>query len=152
MQVSSTSIANGQIQAVHAAKSKGGQDQPLALTVRGIPGEARYLCIVGDDPDALKPAGRVWVHWNVFNVPLQGDTLEIPAGQPPGGEAGTTSSGHRGYEGMAPPDGEHTYRFAVFASREPIKVDTGKAWTIHEFERSYGSQALGKAMTEGRFR
>ena len=143
MQVSSTSIANGQIQAVHAAKSKGGQDQPLALTVRGIPGEARYLCIVGDDPDALKPAGRVWVHWNVFNVPLQGDTLEIPAGQPPGGEAGTTSSGHRG---------EHTYRFAVFASREPIKVDTGKAWTIDEFERSYGSQALGKAMTEGRFR
>ena len=152
MQLSSTSIADGRIQPVHAARSKGGQDQPPALTVRGIPGEAKYLSIVGDDPDALKPAGRVWVHWNVFNVPLQGgETLEIRAGQAPGGEVGTTSSGKHGYEGMAPPDGVHTYRFAVFASREPIKVDTGKSWTIDEFERSYGRQALAKAMTEGRF-
>lgn len=151
MQLTSSSIADGQIQRVHAAPQKGGQDQPPALTLKGVPDEAKYVSIVADDPDALKPAGKTWVHWNVFNVPLQGKELDIRAGQSLDGEVGLTSGGQRGYEGMAPPDGVHTYRFAVFASRAPLQVDTGKAWTIDEFERTYGSKAVAKAMVEGRF-
>ena len=150
MQLSSSSIVQGRIAQPHACRGKGGSDQPLQLTIRGLPAEARCIAVVGDEPDAVKPAGKVWVHWNVFNVPAQGD-LDIAAGQQLAGEAGTTSGGGRGYEGMCPPDGMHTYRFAVFAFAGPVQVDTRTAWTIDAFEKSYGAQAIGKAQITGTF-
>ena len=76
-------------------------------------------------------------------------------GQPPrvahGEPRGTTSGGARGYEGMCPPDGMHTYRFAVFAFASPVQVDTRTAWTIDAFEKSYRAQAIGKAQITGTF-
>jgi Raf kinase inhibitor-like YbhB/YbcL family protein len=119
MELTSSSIVGGQIQKPHACRGKGGTDQPLQLTVRGLPADARYVTIVGDDPDAVKPAGKVWVHWNVFNVPAKGE-LAIAAGQQPAGDVGQTTGGARGYEGMCPPDGVHTYRFAAFATRDKL--------------------------------
>jgi Raf kinase inhibitor-like YbhB/YbcL family protein len=150
MELSSSSIVGGQIQKPHACRGKGGTDQPLQLTVRGLPAEAKYISIVGDDPDAMKPAGKVWVHWNVFNIPAQGE-IAIAAGQQLPGDTGQTSGGARGYEGMCPPDGVHTYRFAVFASRDKLHVDTRTPWTIDRFESAYGTQALAKVQITGRF-
>ncbi|TFZ01318.1 YbhB/YbcL family Raf kinase inhibitor-like protein [Ramlibacter rhizophilus] len=151
MQLTSASIADGQIQQVHASRSKGGEDQPLSLTLHGVPAGARYLAIVADDPDAVKPTGKVWVHWNVFDVPRAGEVVDIRAGEALDGVTGRTTSGAQAYEGMAPPDGTHTYRFAVFASSDPLNVETGKAWTIDDFERAYGHRTLAKAQIEGRF-
>jgi hypothetical protein len=151
MELSSSSIVGGQIARPHACRGKGGSDQPLQLTIRGIPADAKFVSIVADDPDAMKPAGKVWVHWNVFNVPVHGGELAIAAGQQLAGEAGHTSGGGRGYEGMCPPDGVHTYRFAVFATRDKLQVDAGKPWTIDAFERQYASQFAGNAMITGRF-
>lgn len=151
MELTSSSIVGGQIQQPHACRGKGGSDQPLQLTVRGIPADAKFLAIVADDPDAVKPAGKVWVHWNVFNVPVQGGELAVAAGQPLAGEAGRTSGGGRGYEGMCPPDGVHTYRFAVFATRDKLQVDAGQPWTIAAFERQFGPQLAARAMITGRF-
>ena len=37
MELSSSSIVGGQIQQPHACRGKGGTDQPLQLTVRGLP-------------------------------------------------------------------------------------------------------------------
>jgi Raf kinase inhibitor-like YbhB/YbcL family protein len=150
MELTSSSIVGGQIQKPHACGAKGGKDQPLQLTIRGLPDDARFISIVGDDPDAVKPAGKVWVHWNVFNVPAQGDTT-VAAGQQPSGDVGQTSGGGRGYEGMCPPDGVHTYRFAVFASRDQLQVDTRTPWTIDSFEAKYGLQVIAKAQITGRF-
>jgi Raf kinase inhibitor-like YbhB/YbcL family protein len=150
MELSSSSIVGGQIQKPHACRGKGGTDQSLQLTVRGLPAEAKYISIVGDDPDAMKPAGKVWVHWNVFDIPAQGE-IAIAAGQQLPGETGQTTGGARGYEGMCPPDGVHTYRFAVFASREKLGVDTRTPWTIDRFESTYGRQVLAKAQVTGRF-
>jgi Raf kinase inhibitor-like YbhB/YbcL family protein len=152
MQLSSSAIAGDRIATVHACRAKGGQDQPPPLDIRGIPAEARFLAIVADDPDAMKPAGKVWVHWNRFDVPVAGAHMEIAAGQALGGEAGRTSGHARGgYEGPCPPDGVHAYRFAVFASREPLRVDTHREWTLDAFEAKYGSQVLAKAVITGRF-
>jgi hypothetical protein len=150
MQLSSSSIANGRIAQPHACRGKGGTDQPLQLSVHGLPADAKYIAIVGDDPDAVKPAGKVWVHWNVFNVPASGN-LDIAAGQQPSGVVGTTSGGGRGYEGMCPPDGVHTYRFAVFAFKDEVQVDARTAWTIDAFEQKYGAQAVAKAQISGKF-
>ena len=80
MELSSSSIVGGRIQQPHACRGKGGTDQPLQLTIRGLPAEARFIAIVSDDPDAVKPAGKVWVHWNVFNVPANGE-VNIAAGK-----------------------------------------------------------------------
>lgn len=150
MELSSSSIAGGQIGKPHACRAKGGADQPPQLTIRDLPPEARFVAIVSDDPDAVRPAGKVWVHWNVFNVPAQGE-LSIDAGQQLAADMGQTTGGKRGYEGMCPPDGVHTYRFAAFASREKLQVDTHKPLTIDEFEARYGSQLLASARISGRF-
>jgi hypothetical protein len=150
MELSSSSIVDGRIGQPHACRAKGGQDQPLQLTVRALPPQARFISIVADDPDAVKPAGKVWVHWNVFNVPAQGE-VAIAAGQQLSGDPGQTSGGARGYEGMCPPDGVHTYRFAVFAFADKLPVDTRTAWTIAAFEAKYGGQAIATARIAGQF-
>lgn len=151
MELSSSSIAGGRIATPHACRGKGGSDQSLPLSIREIPGEGRYLAIVADDPDAVAPTGKVWVHWNVFNVPAAGRHMEIDAGQQPAGDVGHTSGGASGYEGMCPPDGVHTYRFAVFALQDQVKIDTKAAWTIDAFEVKFGSQVVAKAVITGRF-
>lgn len=151
MELSSSSIAGGRIAPPHACRAKGGSDRSLQLDIRDIPHEGRYLAIVADDPDALRPAGKVWVHWNVFNVPAAGRHMEVAAGEKLAGDVGHTSGNTSGYEGMCPPDGVHTYRFAVFALREKVKVDTGEAWTIDAFEAKFGEHVVAKAMIIGAF-
>jgi Raf kinase inhibitor-like YbhB/YbcL family protein len=151
MKVTSSSIVDGRIAKPCACRTQGGSDQTPQLTVDDIPSEAKYLCIVGDDPDAMKPAGKVWVHWNVFNVPVTGRFL-ADAGQKLTGDAGRTSGGASGgYEGPCPPDGMHTYRFAVFATRDKLPVDTQAEWTIDAFEAKFGPQVLDKAVLTGQF-
>jgi Raf kinase inhibitor-like YbhB/YbcL family protein len=150
MKFSSSSIVGGQIQPPHACRAKGGTDQPLQLTIRELPADANFISVVADDPDAMRPAGKVWVHWNVFDVPANGE-LVIAAGQKLSGDEGQTSGGRRGYEGMCPPDGVHTYRFAVFASRDKLQADTRTPWTIDAFEETYGHLVLAQAQITGKF-
>ena len=45
MELSSSSIVGGQIQQPHACRGKGGTDQPLQLTIRGLPADARFIAI-----------------------------------------------------------------------------------------------------------
>ncbi len=52
---------------------------------------------------------------------------------------------------MCPPDGVHTYRFAVFASGDKLQVDTRTPLTIDAFEAKYASQVLAKAQVTGKF-
>ncbi|MFB6161666.1 MAG: YbhB/YbcL family Raf kinase inhibitor-like protein [Haloferacaceae archaeon] len=86
------------------------------LGVAGVPDDAASLALVMDDPDAVEPAGKVWDHWVVWNVPP--DATEIPAGWSPasvGASEGQNDYGEPGYGGPNPPDGEHTYRFELYA-------------------------------------
>jgi hypothetical protein len=45
----------------------------------------------------------------------------------------------------------HTYRFAVFATRDKLPVDTQAEWTIDAFEAKFGPQVLDKAVLTGQF-
>ncbi|HEY0822696.1 MAG TPA: YbhB/YbcL family Raf kinase inhibitor-like protein [Ramlibacter sp.] len=150
MQLTSSSIVGGHVARPHACRAKGGSDQPPQLSVRGIPPEAKYLAIVSDDPDAVRPAGKVWVHWNVFNVPASGQ-LDVAAGAHLPGDLGTTTGHAQGYEGMCPPDGVHTYRFAVFATKDRLQVDPRKPLTIDDFEAKFGAHVIAKAVISGKF-
>ena len=150
--VQSEGIVQGKIAKPHACRKMGGQDLAPALSITGIPSEAKFVAIVADDPDAVSVAGKTWVHWNWFNIPAM-PTLTIDAGKTPQGDAGKTSQG-KGYEGMCPPNGTHTYRFAVFAMSERVDVSGflgPTAMTIESFESKYKSAIVGKGEITGQF-
>jgi len=107
------------------------------LRFAGVPADAASLALVMDDPDALEPAGRVWLHWLVWNVDPA--TTDVPTDwQPTGAVEGVNSFGERGYGGPAPPDRVHTYRFKGFALDRRLdlppsaaEADVGSAMAGH---------------------
>ena len=59
----------------------------------GIPEGTKSLSIIMDDPDAVPVGGKIFVHWNVFNIPVNGTTYSLDLGAKP---IGTIGKGHRG--------------------------------------------------------
>lgn len=129
MQIRSPAFASGDpIPSEHTAD---GQDTSPPLAVADVPAEAAFLAVIVDDPDA--PREEPWVHWLVWNVPAEADT--IAEGYPPSGDGkafdgarqGTNSFGNERYNGPAPPegDGPHRYRFQLFALDRQLDVEEG---------------------------
>ena len=64
------------------------------------------------------------------------------------------------YKGMknstSPPDGEHTYRIAIYAQKEDVKAKaTGFSavkYTLERFEKDFGSSIIEKSLIEGTFK
>lgn len=84
------------------------------LSIANVPADAESMTLIVDDPDAVDPAGEVWLHWLVWNIPPS--KTDIPAGwEPREAVEGTNDFGTRGYEGPDPPDEVHTYRFKLYA-------------------------------------
>ena len=90
-----------------------GNDINPSLLISGVPEQAKSLVLIMDDPDAVKPAGRIWNHWIIFNIPP--DTSEINEGENPPGIQGRNTGNKIGYQGPCPPDKEHRYFFKVYA-------------------------------------
>lgn len=104
--------------------SRDGADSNPPLSIEGVPEDAASLALVVDDPDARDPAGKVWVHWLVWNIDPTRE--EIPEGwDVEGAVEGTNDFGEVGYGGPSPPDGEHTYRFKLYALDEELGVTRG---------------------------
>ena len=86
------------------------------LIIEGAPDGTACFALLVDDPDAVKPAGKVWDHWIVWNI--DPGTTKVPEGWDPGAAGaneGLNDYGERGYGGPNPPDREHTYRFELLA-------------------------------------
>ena len=90
------------------------------------PEATRSFALVCDDPDA--PMGS-WVHWVIFNIPL--DAKELPEGVPPekvlksGAKQGKNDFGKIGYGGPAPPSGTHRYVFKIYALDTVLNLEPG---------------------------
>ena len=102
------------------------------LTVSGIPEGTKSLSLIMDDPDAMEPAGKVWVHWVAWNIEPTTTELENLTTE------GMTDFGEVGYGGPAPPDKRHTYVFKLYALDTPLdlpdkstNVDVEKAMEGH---------------------
>ncbi|QLK26292.1 YbhB/YbcL family Raf kinase inhibitor-like protein [Natrinema zhouii] len=112
------------------------------LEIDGVPDDADSLALIVDDPDAKEPAGKVWEHWLVWNIPPE--TTTISAGwSPDDATEGTNDFGETGYGGPNPPDREHTYRFKLFALDTTLELgpdagadDLGSAIDGHVIERA----------------
>ena len=114
---------------------KNGNEKP-PLTINGIPEGTKSLALIMDDPDAMEPAGKVWVHWVVWNI--DPTTIELE-----NVEEGMTDFGEVGYGGPAPPDKRHTYVFKLYAldtkldlPEKSTKADVEKAMEGHIIEQT----------------
>jgi len=114
IEVSSPAFEDGGM--IPAKHTCDGQDISPALQWQGVPGGAKSIALISDDPDA--PMGT-WVHWVLWNLPP--DTQGLPEHVPPepelpdGARQGINDFGRPGYGGPCPPGGTHRYYFKVYA-------------------------------------
>ena len=120
------------------------------LAVSGVPENVASLALVVDDPDAVKPAGKIWDHWTVWNVPpsVEGVPEEWNP-EADGATEGTNDFGERGYGGPAPPDREHTYRFKLYALDTNLDLDPSAG--RKEVETAIEGHVRDDAVLEGTY-
>ena len=108
--LTSESVVDGKISKIHACRQKGGKDKSIQISASNLPADTKIIeslpnfsyfhnssifdtlsklkrCAL-DDPDAIKPAGKVWVHWNVFNIPVTTSDFSLDVGTKPAGTIG----------------------------------------------------------------
>ncbi|MGM0605967.1 MAG: YbhB/YbcL family Raf kinase inhibitor-like protein [Halobacteriota archaeon] len=118
------------------------------LEIDGVPADAESLAIVMDDPDAVEPAGTVWDHWVVWNVPP--DTTTIPEGWTPATALeGRNDFGEEGYGGPNPPDREHTYEITVYALDTTLNLNAGS--TKADLESAIAGHVIEETTLRGRY-
>lgn len=79
------------------------------------PSGTKSLVLIMDDPDAVPVAGYVWIHWLVWDLPVQKSLTEHDA-YPTFAVIGKTSFGKLEYGGPCPPSGQkHQYFLRLFA-------------------------------------
>src|SRR3989338_5332426 len=108
-----------------------GEDMSPPLEIKDIPPQTKSLVLIMDDPDAVKPAGKVWDHWIVYNISPMMTTLA--EGAPLGGTLGQGTR-KQGYQGPCPPDGLHHYHFKLYALDTLLKLPPGATKDIIEKE------------------
>ncbi len=113
------------------------------LTVSGIPEGTKSLALIMDDPDAMEPAGKVWVHWVAWNIEPTTTELENLTTE------GMTDFGEVGYGGPAPPDKRHTYVFKLYAL--DIKLDLPNESTKADVEKAMEGHILEQATLTGTY-
>lgn len=109
------------------------------LQIEEVPPGAESLALILDDPDAVEPAGKIWLHWTLWNI--SADTEVIEEGASPGIE-GTTDFRQTGYGGPNPPDGEHTYVFRLYAL--DTELELGEAASRDELEAAMEGHVIEK--------
>ncbi|MBI3032174.1 YbhB/YbcL family Raf kinase inhibitor-like protein [Candidatus Woesearchaeota archaeon] len=134
---SSTFKHNGKIPSKYTCD---GENVNPPLKIEGIPSETKSLVLIMDDPDAIKPAGKVWDHWIVFNIPPK--VTEIHEHEEPEGRHGKGTGGNLNYKGPCPPDAEHRYFFKVYALNSMIELPEGSAKA--EIEKAMNNHILAK--------
>jgi len=117
------------------------------LTISDVPKNAKSLVLIMDDPDAVKPAGKVWDHWIIFNI--NPETKEISEAKEPQGVQGITSFGQLGYGGPCPPDAEHKYLFKLYAL--DIELDLREGVTKENVEKEMKEHIIEKTELIGRY-
>lgn len=145
MKLESSAFKNGQ--KIPTKYTCDGEDLSPELNIKDVPKNAKSLVLVMDDPDAIKPAGKVWDHWIVFNIPQK--TNKVNEGKEPDGTGGKNSWGKTGYGGPCPPDREHRYFFKLYALDAQLDLPEGS--TKQEIEKAMQGHIIEKAELIGKY-
>ena len=124
-------------------------DTSPPLEWSGVPGNAKSLALIVDDPDAPDPNApkMVYVHWVLYDIPpsatglaegMKSDRL------PKGAREARNDWGNHGYGGPCPPIGRHRYFFKLYALDTTLgdlgggakKADVEKAMKGHILEQA----------------
>jgi len=116
-----------------------GEDKSPEIFISEVPGGAKSLVLIVDDPDA--PAGT-WVHWLLWNI----DPGIASIGEnsiPVGAKQGMNDFKKLEYGGPCPPSGTHRYFFKVYAL--DIELDLEEGSSKEELEKAMKGHMLDKA-------
>ena len=146
LKISSTAFENnGEIPSFYTC-DESNVSPPLKF--EGVPEKAKSLVLIMDDPDAVKPVGKVWDHWVVFNIPPE--TKGAVEGRDPEGTMGLNSRNNLTYGGPCPPDGEHRYFFRLYALDTKLKLKEGA--TKAEVLKAVEGHIIEKAELIGKYK
>ena len=115
----------------------------------------KRLALIMDDPDAMEPAGKVWVHWVVWDISpgalkiledegYKSQTVDILQS-----DYGMTDFGEVGYGGPAPPDKRHTYVFKLYALDSWLDLPEGS--TKSELEKAMEGHIIEQTQLTGTY-
>jgi Raf kinase inhibitor-like YbhB/YbcL family protein len=129
---------NGMIPSRHTCD---GSNSSPELSWTGVPGDARSLVLLIDDPDAPDPQAPqvTWVHWLLYNIPPSAHGLPegVASKSIPAGTLHGVNDWHRtGYGGPCPPVGRHRYFHKLFVldARLPDLKNPDKAALEHAMQ------------------
>lgn len=116
--VTSSAVARGIIPAKYTCHGAG-VSPPLHWS--GAPQDTKTLAVVIDDADApITPN----INWIVFDI--DPTTTDIQQGQlPPDARQADNSAGQAVYNPLCPRNGDHTYRFTVYALHSALSLPNG---------------------------
>jgi hypothetical protein len=121
-----------------------------SLEWSGIAAEAKSLALICDDPDA--PVG-IWVHWIVWNIPVQTKGLPEKAvpgsGLPAVSKQGTNDFKRQNYGDPCPPSGTHRYYFKLYALDSELGLKDGAAKA--ELLKAMDGHVLAEGSLMGRY-
>jgi Raf kinase inhibitor-like YbhB/YbcL family protein len=125
----SSAFVQGQV--IPVEYSGEGRDVSPPLSWTGVPQATLELALICDDPDA--PTAEPWVHWLIYNLPPQ--TQSLPKHLPREGQMTVPVSASQGcnswpagenlgYRGPMPPRGHglHHYHFKLYALDAPMNL------------------------------
>ena len=135
---------NGKIPSIYTCE---GKDINPPLLISDAPKGTKSFVLIMDDPDAVKPAGKIWIHWVMWNIPP--DTTEIAEGVEPHGIPGRGTSDILGYQGPCPPDAEHRYFFKLYALDAMLDLPVG--YTKEQVEKAMDGQVIESTELVGRY-
>lgn len=98
-----------------------GEETSPPLHIGGVPGNARSLALVMEDPDA--PRGT-FDHWVLWNIPPETQVI-AENDWPEQARAGTNSFRKQTYGGPCPPSGMHRYFFTLYALDTRLDLPPG---------------------------
>ncbi len=93
-----------------------------ALEWSDAPANTKSFALIVDDPDA--PA-KVWVHWILFNIPVNVNNLKENIKTGDFIQGATDFDGKQQYGGPCPPSGTHHYHFTLYALDTMLDLPTG---------------------------
>ena len=158
MKLTSPAFKNkGEIPEIHALNY--GNKIP-EFNCEDAPNNTVSLAMIIDDPDAKKVPkkiggqGKIWVHYTAWNMVNDAGGMISNAGGMivPYRDSveGMTSFQRTGYDGPAPPDKEHTYRFSIFALDTKLGLDP-KTTTKTELMKAMKGHILDQDTLLGTF-
>jgi len=145
-----TSIAFENNQPIPTKYTADGENINPQLKISEIPQEAKSLVLIVDDPDAKRVVGYTWIHWVAFDIPVEGDTLEIEENSNPG-TPGESTYKKPEYGGPNPPagSGTHNYNFKIYALDKTL--DLSEMASLDSIQNEMKDHTLDQSILTGTY-